>query len=332
MKKYVIEPGKNAVKAIEGPEPSLGPNEVKVRVKAASSNYRDILMLQFADQEIIPFSDGAGEVIAVGANVTQLKSGDRVSGLFFPTWIDGRIDADVSGIARGGGNVDGMLAEVVVGDEKSFITIPDHLSFEEAAALPCAGLTAWHAMFEHGRPAQAGQTILIQGTGGVSVFALQLAVAHGLDAIVLSSSDEKLERAKSMGAAHTINYRTIPGWDGEVLKLTGDKGVDMVLEVGGAGTLEKSMNAVKVNGVISLIGVLSGLDGTVNPLPIVQKSIQVFGIYVGSKEMQSHFHDALSRHTIKPVIDRVFEFDDAAEAYEYQKAGKHFGNIVVNCS
>lgn len=332
MKKYMIEPGKNAISAVDAPEPAVQPNEIKVQVKAASLNYRDILMLQFADKKIVPFSDGAGEVIEVGSDVRDFKAGDRVAGLFFPTWIDGGINADINEIARGGGNTDGMLAQVVVGDEKSFISIPDHLSYEEASTLPCAGLTAWHAMFEHTRPAREGQTLLILGTGGVSIFALQLAVAHGLKTIVLSSSDEKLERVKKMGATHTINYRTTPDWDAEVLMITGNTGVDMVLEVGGAGTLEKSMNAVKVNGVISLIGVLSGLGGTVNPLPIVQKSLRVFGIYVGSKEMQSRFQDALAKHAIAPVIDRVFEFDVAADAYEYQKLGGHLGNVVVKCS
>jgi NADPH:quinone reductase-like Zn-dependent oxidoreductase len=330
MKKYVIEPGKNAINAVDIPELVVGPNEVKVKVKATSLNYRDILNLQFSDKEIVPFSDGAGEVVEVGSDVTDFTVGDRVVGLFFPTWIEGSINQGINDIARGGGNTDGMLAEVVVGDEKSFMSFPDHLTYEEASTLPCAGLTAWHALFEHGQPAKEGQTVLILGTGGVSIFALQLAVAHGLKTIVLSSSDEKLERVKKMGATHTINYRTIPDWDAEVLKLTGNKGVDMVLEVGGAGTLEKSMNAVKVNGTISLIGVLSGLGGQVNPLPIVLKSLRIFGIYVGSKAMQSHFHHALSEYSITPVIDRVFEFDEAADSYEYQKSGKHFGKVVVS--
>ncbi len=332
MKKYVIEPGKNTINAVDIPELVVGSNEIKVRVKAASLNYRDILNLQSSNQDIVPFSDGAGEVVEVGSDVTDFAVGDRVIGLFFPTWIEGAINKGINKVARGGGNTDGMLAEVVVGDEKSFISFPDHLTYEEASTLPCAGLTAWHALFEHDQPAQEGQTVLILGTGGVSVFALQLAVAYGLKTIVLSSSDEKLERVKKMGATHTINYRTIPNWDEEVFKLTDKKGVDMVLEVGGAGTLKKSMRAVKVNGVISLIGVLSGLDGKVNPFPIVGKSLRVFGIYVGSKAMQSRFHSALSEHSITPIIDRVFEFNEAADSYEYQKSGSHFGKVVVKCN
>lgn len=332
MKKYVIEPGKNTINAVNIPELAVSPNEIKVRVKAASLNYRDILNLQFSKKAIVPFSDGAGEVVEVGSDVTDFAVGDRVIGLFFPTWIEGSIDRSIHDIARGGGNTDGMLAEFVVGHENSFISFPDHLTYEEASTLPCAGLTAWHALFEHSQPAKEGQTVLILGTGGVSIFALQLAVAKGLKTIVLSSSDEKLERVKKMGATHTINYPTIPDWDKEVLKLTENKGVDLVLEVGGAGTLERSMKAVKVAGVISSIGVLSGLDGKVNPTPIVMKSLRIFGIYVGSKAMQSRFHDALSKHSITPIIDRVFEFDEAADSYKYQKSGSHFGKVVVKCS
>lgn len=332
MKKYAIEPGQNTIKSFDIPEIVVGRNEVKVKVKAASINYRDILTLQFADKDIVPFSDGAGEVVEVGRDVTDFVVGDRVIGLFFPTWMEGEIHQGIFDIARGGGNTDGMLAEIVIGDQKSFISFPDHLTFEQASTLPCAGLTAWHALFEHSQPAKEGQTVLILGTGGVSTFALQLAAAHELNTIVLSSSDEKLERAKQMGATHTINYRKIPDWDNEVLKITDNAGVDLVLEVGGAGTLEKSMNAVRVNGVISLIGVLTGLEGKMNPLPIIRKSLRVFGIYVGSKAMQSHFHDALSQHAIVPVIDRVFEFEEAPDCYEYQKSGEHFGKIVVKCS
>ncbi len=331
MKQYVIEPGKNTIKVVDIPAQNLGPNDVKVRVKAASLNYRDILNRQSAREAIVPFSDGAGEVVEVGTAVDSLAVGDRVTGLFFPTWMDGVIEKSINDIARGGGSTDGMLAEEVVGNEKSFIPFPDHLSYEEASTLPCAGLTAWHALFEHHQPAQAGETILIQGTGGVSIFALQLAVAHGLKTIVISSSDEKRARVKEMGATHTINYRTTPDWEKEVWELTDKKGVDMVLEVGGGGTLEKSMKAVKTGGVISLIGVLTGVSDTVNPLPILWKSLRVFGIYVGSRAMQSRFHDALAKHKLTPIVDRVFPFDEAADTYDYQKSGKHFGNVVVKC-
>lgn len=332
MKSYSIQPGADTLALGEKPTPALGEREVRVRIKAASLNYRDLLNRQHSKKEIIPFSDGAGEVVEVGNKVSHLNIGDRVVGLFFPTWQDGPINREIQNIARGGGDVDGMLAEFVVGDEMGFLPFPGHLSDEEASTLPCAGLTAWHALFEHAQPAQAGQTILIQGTGGVSIFALQLAVAHGLKTIVISSSDEKLERVRAMGATHTINYRSTPDWEAEVFQITDKQGVDMVLEVGGAGTLERSMKAARFNGVISLIGVLSGLTGTVNPFMIVGKSLRVFGIYVGSRAMQERFHQALTDHKLTPIVDRVFPFREANESYHYQKSGQHFGNIVIDCS
>jgi len=261
-----------------------------------------------------------------------LKVGDRVTGLFFPTWLDGELNQAINAVSRGAGNTDGMLSEIVIGHENSFIVFPKQLSYEEASTLPCAGLTAWHALFEHEKPAQKGQTVLIQGTGGVSVFALQLAVAYGLKTIVISSSDEKLKRVKQMGATHILNYRDTPSWEDAVLALTDNQGVDIVLEVGGGGTLEKSMKAVKISGVISLIGVLTGIEDKVNPFPILTKSLRVFGIYVGSKTMQARFHNALETKGIKPVIDRVFAFDEANSAYDYQLSGQHFGKIVIKLS
>lgn len=330
MKKYLIEPGQNQIKLTDSDIAELGSYDVKVSVKAASLNYRDILTRQYTRKHVVPFSDGAGEVIAVGDKVATLKIGDRVTGLFFPTWLDGELNQTINAVSRGAGNTDGMLSEVVVGHEDSFISFPKHLSYEEAATLPCAGLTAWHALFEHEKPALKGQTVLIQGTGGVSVFALQLAAAYDLKTIVISSSDEKLARVKQMGATHTINYRETPNWEEAVLALTDNQGVDMVLEVGGGGTLEKSMKAVKISGVISLIGVLTGIEDKVNPFPILTKSLRVFGIYVGSKAMQTRFHQALAEHAINPVIDRVFDFDEANSAYEYQLSGQHFGKIVIS--
>jgi len=329
MKQYLIEPGHNRISLTEAEPAKLGPYDVKVAVKAASLNYRDILTRQYSKKTVVPFSDGAGEVVEIGDKVENLKIGDRVTGLFFPTWQEGAIDQHINAISRGAGKTDGMLAEIVTGHENSFIRFPDPLSYEEAATLPCAGLTAWHALFEHEKPAQKGQTILLQGTGGVSIFAIQLAAAYGLNTIVISSSDAKLERVRQMGATHTINYRDTPNWDDAVLSLTDNKGVDMVLEVGGGGTLEKSMKAVKINGVISLIGVLTGIDDKVNPFPILTKSLRLFGIYVGSKAMQTRFHHALEKHNIKPIIDRTFDFSEANDAYDYQLSGKHFGKIVI---
>ncbi|MBK1831742.1 NAD(P)-dependent alcohol dehydrogenase [Verrucomicrobiaceae bacterium R5-34] len=329
MKQYIMEPGADAIRLVDAEVPKLGPKDVKVQLKAASLNYRDFLMRQYAKEAIVPFSDGAGVVVEVGAEVQDFQVGDRVLGLFFPNWIDGEITREIHGVARGGGSVDGMLSEFVLGHEQSFVAVPEHLDFAEAATLPCAGLTAWHALFEHARPAKKGDTILIQGTGGVSIFALQLAVAFGLKTIVLSSSDEKLARVKEMGATHTINYRDTPDWDQGVWELTGKRGVDLVVEVGGAGTFERSMKSVKYHGVISLIGVLTGTAAEVNPFMIVGKSLQVFGIYVGSKAMQHRFHAALEEHSLTPVVDSVFEFEDADSAYVHQKSGKHFGNVVV---
>lgn len=329
MKKYTIQPGENKLKASSMTTAALKANEVRIKVRAVSLNYRDILNLRYANEEVVPFSDGSGEVVEIGDEVKNLKVGDRVVGLFFPNWIDGSINQEIQQVARGGGTTDGILAHETVGHEDSFIIFPDHLNYEEAATLPCAALTAWHAMFEHAQPLQKSQTVLLQGTGGVSIFALQLAAAHGISTIVTSSSNEKLEQARSLGATHTINYRETPDWEQEVHSLTGGKGVDMVLEVGGAGTLEKSMTAVKVGGVISLIGVLSGLDAKVNPLPIMGKSLRVFGIYVGSKAMQTNLHKALSAHNIHPIIDTTFTFESAASAYDYQASGKHMGKVVI---
>lgn len=329
MKKYTIVPGENKLRLDDAVSVALGEFDVKVKVKALSLNYRDILNMHYANQEVIPFSDGSGEVIAVGTGVSNLKVGDPVVGLFFPTWTDGPINQAINGVARGGENTDGMLATEVVGHQDSFLSFPEYLSYEQASTLPCAALTAWHAMFEHAQPALAGQTILLQGTGGVSIFALQLAAAHNINTIVISSSDEKLARAKELGATHTINYRSTPDWDAQALQITKGKGVDMVLEVGGAGTIEKSMNALKVAGVLSMIGVLTGLEAKINPLPIVGKSLRVFGIYVGSRAMQINLHKALAEHHITPIIDKVFDFDEAEEAYKYQSSAQHLGKIVV---
>ncbi|MBK1835451.1 zinc-dependent alcohol dehydrogenase family protein [Roseibacillus ishigakijimensis] len=329
MKKYLIQPGEERIALTEDAEPEAAAGEVKIRLQAASLNYRDILNRKYSREAIVPFSDGAGEVVAVGEGVSEHQVGDRVVGLFFPNWLEGPIDRELHAQGRGGDKSHGMLAEYVVGPAHSFLPLPAHLSYEEAATLPCAGLTAWHALFETPTPAQKGDTVLIQGTGGVSIFALQLAVAYGLQSIVISSSDEKLARVREMGATHTLNYKTTPDWEKAVFELTGKKGVDRVIEVGGAGTLEKSMKAARFEGVISLIGVLTGLQAEVNPFPIVGKSLRVYGIYVGSRTMQENFHRGLSEHGITPIVDRVFPFAEANASYDYQLGGSHFGNIVV---
>ena len=330
MRRYVINPDTQSIEAEEAERPDIGAGEVMVRVRAAALNYRDLIVAKTSRRPVVPLSDGAGEIIEVGEGVTDLSVGDRVVGLFFPNWMDGPVSAEAIGTLRGG-DIDGMLTEIVVGDASGFVRFPDYLSYEQASTLPCAALTAWHALFEHPNPAEADQTVLLQGTGGVSVFALQLAASRGIDTIVTSSSDEKLERARARGATHTINYKANLDWDGAARELTDGRGVDLVVEVGGGGTFDKSMSALREAGTISLIGALAGMGGEVNPLPIQRKALQVYGIKVGSRAMQTRLHEALTELSIQPVVDRVFPFEDAAASFSYQESGSHFGKVVVAC-
>jgi NADPH:quinone reductase-like Zn-dependent oxidoreductase len=332
MKKYVLNPGEKGIDTLRVQELAsrqLAPWEVCVRVHAASLNYRDLITVNMGvSHELIPLSDGAGVVEDVGKDVAHLKIGDRVVGLFFPLWQSGNIDACKFAVARGGVPTDGMLADCVYGLEDSFVKFPDYLTYEEASTLPCAGLTAWNALVVRGQ-LRAGETIVIQGTGGVALFALQIAKTIGARVILLSSDDEKLEKAGQMGADELINYNKNPNWE----KLVGEKtfkvGADLVLELGGGGTLAKSMEAVKINGRISLVGVLTGFDGQINPLAILRKSLVVNGIYVGSRDMQEQFHRALEANKIHPVIDRVFKFDQVKEAFAFMQSARHFGKIVI---
>ena len=332
MKKYIIKPGEKGIGALHVQEMAsrqLKPYEVSVRVHAVSLNYRDLINVnRGVKQELIPLSDGAGEVEAVGSEVTGFKAGDRVVGLFFPLWQSGDIDAAKFSTARGGTPTDGMLARYVYGPANSFLKFPAHLSYEEASTLPCAGLTAWNALMVQGA-LKPGETIVIMGTGGVALFALQLSKNIGARVILLSSTDEKLEKARQMGADDLINYAETPNWEGAVLEKTSQTGADLILELGGGGTLARSLESAKINGRISLVGVLTGFDGQVNPLPILRKSLSVKGIYVGSCDMQKQFHAALEQNRIHPVIDRIFKFDEVKEAYEYLQSGQHFGKIVI---
>jgi len=332
MKRYVLKPGKKGKDALHIEEvmhPDIGPYEILMRVHAASINYRDLSIARMgANQPLVPLSDGAGVVEDVGASVTRLKKGDRVVGLFFPRWQSGRIDADTFASARGGEPTDGMLAQYVCGHENGFIQFPDYLSFEEASTLPCAGLTAWNALVVQGK-LTPGESIVILGTGGVALFGLQLAKTIGARVILLSSSDGKLERARGMGADALINYTKAPDWEKSVLQETGGIGADLVLELGGGGTLQRSIDAVRMSGRISLVGVLTGFDALINPLPILRKSVTVNGIYVGSRDMQKRFHGAMDVNKIHPIIDRVYPFDQAEEAYAYMESGRHFGKIVI---
>ena len=332
MKKYVLKPGEKGLDALQVQEmtlPDLGDHEVCMRVHSASINYRDLIIAKMGvSQALVPLSDGAGVVEGIGKSVAGLKKGDRVLGLFFPLWQGGSIDAVKFASARGGAPTDGVLAQYVCGHEDGFIKFPDYLSFEEAGTLPCAGLTAWNAIVVQGK-LKPGETIVILGTGGVALFGLQLAKSIGARVILLSSSDEKLEKGKAMGADALVNYKTDPDWEKSVLQNTDQIGADLVLELGGGGTLARSIEAVKMSGRISLVGVLTGFDAQINPLPILRKSLTINGIYVGSREMQIQFHRAMAVNKIHPVIDRVFKFDQAKEAYAYMQSGRHFGKIVV---
>ena len=313
------------------PEPEAGLGRVVVRVRAASLNYRDLLVIKGAYSRnlplpMVPLSDGAGEVEAVGPGVTRFRPGDRVAGCFFSDWEGGPLDDRAVKSALGGA-VDGMLAERVALPESGLVKVPDHLSDEEAATLPCAGLTAWHALMEGGG-LKAGQSVLIQGTGGVSTFALQFATIAGARVIATSSSDAKLERVRALGASDGINYKATADWDVAARNLTEGRGVDHVVEVGGAGTLPRSIKAVRLGGHIALIGVLTG-GGEVDPRPLLMKNVRLQGIYVGSRVMFENMNRAIALHKLKPIIDRVFPFDQATAAYQHLESGAHFGKIVI---
>ncbi len=313
--------------------PQPGPGQVHVRFHAASLNYRDLSVAlgTYNPKMQLPRilgSDAAGEVVAIGEGVSSLKPGDRVTSLFFQTWQDGKATQE-KGRAALGGPIDGVFATDRLLPETGVIRLPDALSFEQAATLPCAALTAWNALVEKGN-LHAGQTVLILGTGGVSVFGLQFAKAHGAKVILTSSSDEKLARGKELGADATINYRTTPDWDAEVLKLTQRRGVDHVVEVGGSGTMERSLNAVCVGGHVYLIGVLAEPGKGVDILPILRKSIHLDGVYVGSRAMFERMNAAVAVNRLQPVIDKVFPLEGARAAFAHLQSGNHFGKIVLS--
>ncbi len=312
------------------PDPTPGPGQVGVRMRAASLNYRDLLTVQgkggVSRLPLIPFSDGAGEVIAVGDGVTRVAVGDRVCPMFFQSWIDGKVSAASRRYALGGTRP-GVLQEVMLLDAEGVSRIPSHLSFLEAATLPCAGLTAWRALFEEAN-VQPGDTVLVQGTGGVSIFALQFAKLAGASVIVTSSRDDKLERAKALGADHTINYRAVPDWGKAAAEWTGG-GVDHVVEVGGKDTFSQSLEAVRVGGTILVIGVLTGLSQQIAISNLFAKNLHVTGLSVGSRRMFEGMTAAIGRNAMRPVIDRVFGFEAVPEALRFMQMGSHFGKIVV---
>lgn len=334
MKVYEIkEFGIDKLAMTDQEMPVAAAGRVVVRFHAFSLNFRDTMMVSGTYNPrmkfpVVPFSDGAGEITAVGEGVTKWAVGDRVSPIFMSGWREGELTAEKSRTAIGGGPVwPGVLGEYGSFDADSIIRIPDHLTYEEAATLPCAGVTAWNALVVSGQ-LRAGETVLTLGTGGVSVFALQIAKIFGAEVISTSSSDEKLAKMKALGADHLINYRTREDWDKAVLELTGGRGVDHVVEVGGTGTLARSVNAVSAGGHIALIGALD-MSGEFNPVQIFMKGVRVQGIFVGSRKYFDDLNRAVSVNSLKPVIDRVFEFEDVRSALRYMQSGSHFGKIVV---
>jgi len=320
--------GIDELKIQDAPERPLGPGEARIRVHAVSINYRDLLVAKGLYTKKLPFpltlcSDAAGEVIEAAEGVTRVKAGDRVSPAFMPYWQGGEV-SDLAAKSALGAFADGVLAETIVMHESALVHIPAHLSYEEAATLPCAAVTAWHALIERGH-LKAGETVLCLGTGGVSIFALQFAKIFGARAIVTSSSDEKIARAKALGAAEAVNYKTTPEWD-EPLRKMGL--IDHIVEVGGTATLNKSIKAVRMGGHIALIGQVSG-GAEANLLSAFMKNLRINGIFVGSREMFVAMNRAISLHQLKPVVDRVFPFDESREALKYMESGAHFGKVVI---
>jgi len=320
-----------ALREVESRAPAA--NEVAVRVHAVSLNRRDLMMVAGrygrggTQPNSVPLSDGAGEVIAVGSAVTRFKVGDRVAGIFFEGWLDGAPTEASLGTARGG-NDGGMLSQIVVTNAEGLVSIPTHLTYEEAATLPCAGVTAWVGLFKRGH-LEKGDFVLLEGTGGVSVFGLQLAAAAGAKPIITSSSDAKLERARKLGAFGTVNYRTTPEWQNEVRKLTGGAGVDQVLEVGGQDTLPRALQALAYGGHVAIIGGLSGFASDVTVGTLMGLNATASGIYVGSRADFEALNAFLTEHKIKPIVDKVFELEDAPAAFAAMDSGDFFGKVVI---
>ena len=327
------EEGFDALQVVDRATPPLGAGEARVRVRAVSLNYRDLMVARGSKKRarrIVPVSDGAGEVIEIGSGVHRLAIGDRVAGAFFPTWHDGPLAEEHHANALGG-SLDGMLAEEVVLPERAWVKIPARYSFEQAATLPCAGVTAWHALFE-AATLRPGETVLVEGGGGVSTFALQLARHAGAKVIATSSSAEKRARFTQMGAAVTIDYKADAKWGDTARAAAGSGGVDLVVEVGGAGTFDQSVASLRYGGHMSLLGILAGTQGPINTYAIFHKNIRIRGVYVGSVAMFERLVRVLEQSTVDPVIDRVFPFAETRAAYEHLASGAHFGKVVIRVS
>ena len=327
MKIYLITKGSSGIdglKRAERDRPVPASNQVLVRMRAVALNFRDLAVVNGkyirgpVATDTIPLSDGAGEVAAVGTGVREFAVGDRVVAMF----------AQGDPPAALGWPLDGVLAEYALFEPKGLLRVPDHLSFEEAATLPCAGVTAWNALF-HGRQLKPGETVLTLGTGGVSVFTLQLAKLAGVRVIITSSSDTKLERAQALGADGVINYKQLPDWEKRVLELTGGLGADKVVDLAGVGTLPHSYQAVGPGGEVLVIGVLSRPEGDLSPYPLMMKGATLRGIFVGGREHFEGLMKAVAVNRLKPIIDKTFDFDSAPGAYAYLKSAQHFGKIVI---
>lgn len=334
MKAYEIQGsfGMDNLKLVERADPVPGHGQVLVQMKAVSLNYRDLMMIRghYNPRQplpLVPCSDGVGEVMAVGEGVDRVRPGDRVATAFSQTWISGRPTTENLGGTLGG-PIDGTLAELMVLSAEGVVKAPAYLSDIEAATLPCAALTAWSALVELG-DVTAGDTVLVQGTGGVSIFALQLARMLGARVVATSSNEFKLDRLRSMGAWATLNYADDPNWGKTVRRLTGGRGVDHVVEVGGAGTLGQSLKAVAVGGAISVIGVLSGVSSEINIIPMLMQQVKLQGILVGSRGGFERMNRAVEAHELKPVVDRVFDFAEVPGAFAYMASGAHFGKVCV---
>jgi len=325
--------GLEQLKLTERERPAAGAGGIVVEMHAAALNYRDLLMVQgmYNPKQalpLIPGSDGVGTVREIGDGVSRVAVGDRVAPIFAQRWISGAPNPQRLRSTLGG-PLDGTMTELMRLSADGVVKVPEHLTHEEAATLPCAGVTAWNALVTHGG-LRAGQVVLIQGTGGVSIFALQLATLLGARAIVTSSSDEKLERARTLGAWKCINYGTTPEWGRAAREMTGGDGVDLVIEVGGGGTLEQSVASLRFGGRISLIGNLAGGKAEVNLIPLFMRQIRLQGILVGSREDFEAFCRAVDAHQLRPAVHRVFELADARAAFEHLATGSHFGKVAIH--
>ena len=330
-----VRPGSQGpftLQQVQVPVPQPGAHQVLIRVHATSLNRRDIFVMRGqypvgTRRSLVPLSDGAGEVVATGSAVRRFKVGDRVAGAFFQAWVSGRPPAAVAASALGG-FIDGMLSQYVALDEAGVVRIPASLTYEEAATLPCAGVTAWNGLFNRGR-IQPGDYVLLEGTGGVSLLGLSLAVAEGAKPIITSSHDEKLARAKALGAVGGVNYRTTADWEKPVMALTGGAGVQVVLEVGGKDSLVHALGTLGPGGYVALIGGLGGFGGDVPVMALMNGNLTASGIYVGSRADFEALNEFIDAHHVKPIVDRVFEFQDAAAAFSAMDSGESFGKIVI---